>query len=66
MDAGLPVMLGDLDQEDDTNASITLSAHETAPNVRVITLVDDAALARYHRAAGEMRFFHRVSYWAEA
>ncbi|WP_251341420.1 potassium channel family protein [Haloplanus halophilus] len=40
------------DAADDTNASIVLSARETAPEVRVITLVDDASLARYHRAAG--------------
>jgi Trk K+ transport system NAD-binding subunit len=40
------------DAADDTNASIALSARDTAPGVRVITLVDDASLARYHRAAG--------------
>lgn len=40
------------DAEDDTNASIALSANEAADEVRVITLVDDAELARYHRAAG--------------
>ncbi|WP_251329486.1 potassium channel family protein [Haloplanus pelagicus] len=40
------------DAADDTNASIALSARDTAPDVRVITLVDDASLARYHRAAG--------------
>jgi Trk K+ transport system NAD-binding subunit len=40
------------DAADDTNASIALSARDTAPQVRVITLVDDASLARYHRAAG--------------
>lgn len=40
------------DAGDDTNASIALSAHDATPNVRVITLVEDAELARYHRAAG--------------
>ncbi|AZH24545.1 potassium channel family protein [Haloplanus aerogenes] len=40
------------DAADDTNASIVLSARDARPNVRVITLVEEAALARYHRAAG--------------
>jgi Trk K+ transport system NAD-binding subunit len=40
------------DAADDRNASIALSARDTAPDVRVITLIDDASLARYHRAAG--------------
>ena len=40
------------DGGDDTNASIALSARDAAPDVRVITLVSDAELARYHRAAG--------------
>ena len=40
------------DGGDDTNASIALSAREAAPEIRVITLVSDAALRRYHRAAG--------------
>ncbi|MEA1931780.1 MAG: NAD-binding protein [Euryarchaeota archaeon] len=40
------------DGGDDTNASIALSAHDVAPEVRVITLVSDASLRRYHLAAG--------------
>jgi Trk K+ transport system NAD-binding subunit len=40
------------DAADDTNASIALSARDARSDVRVITLVEDAALARYHRAAG--------------
>jgi len=40
------------DGADDTNASIALSARDTQPDVRVVTLVEDASLARYHRAAG--------------
>mgnify|MGYP006280253341 FL=1 len=40
------------DGGDDTNASIALSARDAAPEIRVITLVSDAALGRYHRAAG--------------
>ena len=40
------------DVADDTNASIVLAAREVAPEVRVITLTEDASLARYHRAAG--------------
>jgi Trk K+ transport system NAD-binding subunit len=40
------------DAADDTNASIVLSARDARPDVRVITLVEDASLARYHRAAG--------------
>jgi Trk K+ transport system NAD-binding subunit len=40
------------DAGDDTNASIALSAHDASPDVRVVTLVEDAELARYHRAAG--------------
>ena len=40
------------DAADDTNASIALSARDARADVRVITLVDDASLARYHRAAG--------------
>lgn len=40
------------DAADDTNASIALSARDARPEVRVITLVEDADLARYHRAAG--------------
>ena len=40
------------DVADDTNASIVLAAREVAPEVRIITLTEDASLARYHRAAG--------------
>lgn len=40
------------DAADDINASIVLSARDARPDVRVITLVEDASLARYHRAAG--------------
>jgi Trk K+ transport system NAD-binding subunit len=40
------------DAADDTNASIALTARDTRSDVRVITLVEDAELARYHRAAG--------------
>jgi Trk K+ transport system NAD-binding subunit len=40
------------DAADDTNASIVLSVRELCPDARVITLVEDASLARYHRAAG--------------
>jgi Trk K+ transport system NAD-binding subunit len=40
------------DAADDTNASIALSAHEANPDVRVISLIEDATLARYHRLAG--------------
>ena len=40
------------DVADDTNASIVLSAHEFLPEVPVVTLVEDADLARYHQVAG--------------
>lgn len=40
------------DVTDDENASIALAAREADPDGRVITLVEDASLARYHRAAG--------------
>ena len=40
------------DGADDTNASVALSARDARPDVRVVTLVEDASLARYHRAAG--------------
>ncbi|SDZ92184.1 Trk K+ transport system, NAD-binding component [Haloplanus vescus] len=40
------------DADDDTNASIALAARDADPDVRIITLVEDASLARYHRAAG--------------
>jgi Trk K+ transport system NAD-binding subunit len=40
------------DVTDDKNASVALAAREVAPSTRVITLVEDASLARYHQAAG--------------
>ena len=40
------------DVTDDKNASIALAAREVAPSTRIITLVEDASLARYHQAAG--------------
>ncbi|MFP4229348.1 MAG: potassium channel family protein, partial [Salinivenus sp.] len=40
------------DVADDTNASIVLAAREVTSEVRIITLTEDASLARYHRAAG--------------
>jgi Trk K+ transport system NAD-binding subunit len=40
------------DVADDENASIALAAREADPDGRVITLVEDASLAQYHRAAG--------------
>jgi len=40
------------DAGNDTNASIALSARDAAPEVRVVTLVSDVELRRYHLAAG--------------
>ena len=40
------------DEADDTNASIVLSAREVCPAIQIVTLVEDASLTRYHRAAG--------------
>ena len=40
------------DVADDTNASIALAARDAAPEVRIITLVQDTDLAQYHRVAG--------------
>jgi Trk K+ transport system NAD-binding subunit len=40
------------DAADDTNASIALAALETDPDARVVSLVEDASLARYHELAG--------------
>jgi len=40
------------DAADDANASIALSVHEVEPDVRVVSLIEDASLARYHRLAG--------------
>jgi len=41
-----------VDVADDANASVALAARDTAPEVPVVTLVEDADLERYHRAAG--------------
>jgi Trk K+ transport system NAD-binding subunit len=49
IDSALAVVV---DAADDTSASVALSVREVDPDVRVITLVEDATLARYHRAAG--------------
>jgi Trk K+ transport system NAD-binding subunit len=43
------------DSDDETNASIILSARETAPELRVVSLVEDSAVADYHRYAGADR-----------
>lgn len=40
------------DVADDINASIALTAREVRNDLPVITLVEDASLARYHRMAG--------------
>jgi len=40
------------DAADDRNASIALAVRDVRADVRLITLVEDASLARYHRAAG--------------
>jgi Trk K+ transport system NAD-binding subunit len=40
------------DVTDEENASIVLAAREVAAAPRIMTLVEDASLARYHRAAG--------------
>ncbi|MEF8907477.1 MAG: NAD-binding protein [Haloarculaceae archaeon] len=40
------------DAADDANASIVLAALDVAPDVQVVTLVEDAALAHYHSVAG--------------
>ena len=40
------------DVADDENARIALAARDCEPEGRVITLVEDASLAQYHRAAG--------------
>ncbi|WP_302081993.1 potassium channel family protein [Salinibaculum rarum] len=40
------------DSSDDTNASIVLSVRAVAPDVQMVTLVEDAELAQYHSAAG--------------
>jgi Trk K+ transport system NAD-binding subunit len=43
------------DADDETNASIILSAKEAAPDVRVISLIEDARVEDYHRYAGADR-----------
>ncbi len=43
------------DADDETNASIVLSAREVARDLRVVSLVEDATLADYHRYAGADR-----------
>ncbi|WP_049893515.1 potassium channel family protein [Halogranum rubrum] len=40
------------DDTDERNASIVLSAKQAAPDVRVITLIENAEVAEYHRYAG--------------
>ena len=40
------------DADDETNASIILSARQAADDIRVISLIEDADLADYHRYAG--------------
>ena len=40
------------DAGDDRNTSIVLAAHDVNPEVRAITIVEDATIAPYHRAAG--------------
>jgi len=40
------------DAGDDHNASIVLAAHDVNPDVRAITIIEDATIAPYHRAAG--------------
>ncbi|MFC6722274.1 potassium channel protein [Halobacteriaceae archaeon SHR40] len=41
-----------IDGADDRSASIALAVRDARPDVRVITLVEDADLAQYHSAAG--------------
>jgi len=41
-----------VDAPDDTSASVALSVRDVRSDVRVITLVEDVNLARYHSAAG--------------
>lgn len=41
-----------VDAADDRSASIVLAVRDASPDVRVITLVEDADLAQYHDAAG--------------
>jgi Trk K+ transport system NAD-binding subunit len=41
-----------IDSADDTSASIALSVREANPDVSLLTLLEDADLTQYHRAAG--------------
>jgi voltage-gated potassium channel Kch len=41
-----------VDTDDDTGASVVLSTRELHPEIPVVTPVEEAGLARYHRAAG--------------
>lgn len=41
-----------IDAADDASASIALAVRDARPAVRIVTLVEDADLARYHEAAG--------------
>jgi Trk K+ transport system NAD-binding subunit len=43
------------DANDETNASIILSAREAAPDLRIVSLVEDATAADYHQYAGANR-----------
>jgi Trk K+ transport system NAD-binding subunit len=43
------------DADDETNASVVLSAREVAPDLRIVSLVEDARTADYHRYAGADR-----------
>jgi Trk K+ transport system NAD-binding subunit len=43
------------DADDETNASIILSAKQVDADIRVISLIEDATLADYHRYAGADR-----------
>jgi Trk K+ transport system NAD-binding subunit len=43
------------DADDETNASIILSARETAPELRIVSLVEDSRTGDYHRYAGADR-----------
>ena len=45
------------DASDEVNASIILAARDTAADLRVFTLVEEATLAEYHQYAGADRVF---------
>ncbi|MFB6130524.1 MAG: TrkA family potassium uptake protein [Salinigranum sp.] len=54
--AGAPAALALVaDADDETNASIILSAREAAPDLRVVSLIEDPSVAAYHRFAGADR-----------